>query len=101
MNAMSVVEARRRFEGLQSGTSPNWRFRPTDCALGTLPKQSPYAVSRLDNSIAYLPLPANLRDCRLAAMGRGGLGSGSISSCHRRTRILPSVTTTKSFRSRE
>ena len=42
------------FEGLWPGTAPNRRLRPTDYPLGTLPKQSPYAVSGLDNSVALV-----------------------------------------------
>ncbi|HUW14566.1 MAG TPA: hypothetical protein VM537_32900, partial [Anaerolineae bacterium] len=64
------------FERLKDETREKGRSRPADYALGTLPSQSPYAVSGADNGIAHLPLSANLRDCRLAAMGRGGLGSG-------------------------
>lgn len=42
------------FEGLLLGTAPNRPFRPTDYALGTLPKTSPYAVSGTDNNILEL-----------------------------------------------
>ncbi len=49
-------------EGLQSGTEPNGRSRPTDSALGTLPKQSPYAVSGPDNSVAQNACKDNFKD---------------------------------------
>jgi hypothetical protein len=47
---------------LPLGTTPIRRFRPTDYALGAPPKQSPYAVSELDNRISGLM--GSVRSCQ-------------------------------------
>jgi len=56
-------------EGRMNETRPNRHFRPTDYALGTCRKRSPYAVSGLDNSVASADPSDKLRQVLTAPAG--------------------------------